>query len=165
MDTEAGGRVPVSVPPGGGRSVWLVGDLIEVRLSSGDTGGAYSIVEQTTPPGGGPPPHSHRDEDEALYVLEGEVEFLLGEATVPAGAGTCVHAPGGVLHTWSNVGSSPSRVLAVVTPGGLERFFLEAGSPAADASSPPPDPPDIGKVMAAAARYGVDIPPPPEQAP
>ena len=163
MDTEAGGRVPVNVQPGGGRSVWLVGDLIEVRLTSEDTGGAYSIVEETTPPGGGPPPHSHRDEDEALYVLEGELEFLLGEETVPAGAGTCVHAPRGVLHTWRNVGASPSRVLAVVTPGGLERFFLEAGEPAADASSPPPGPPDIEKVMAAAARYGVDIPPPPGQ--
>jgi len=36
-------------------------------------------VEETTPPGGGPPPHVHSDEDETLYVLEGEVEFLLGD--------------------------------------------------------------------------------------
>ena len=164
MDSDAGGSsVPVGVPPGGGRSVWLVGDLIEVKLSSGNTGGAYSVVEETTPPGGGPPPHSHRNEDEALYVLEGEVEFLLGEDSIPAGAGTCVHAPRGVMHAWRNVGPSPSRMLGVITTGGLERFFLEAGEPAADGTSPPPGPPDIEKVMAAAARYGVEIPPPPER--
>ncbi|WP_166174922.1 cupin domain-containing protein [Rubrobacter tropicus] len=163
MDTEARGKGPVKVPPGGGRSVWLVGDLIEVKLSSEDTGGAYSLVEETTPPGGGPPPHSHLNEDETLYVLEGEVEFLVGEDSIPAGAGSCVYAPRGILHTWMNVGAAPSRMLGVITPGGLERFFLEAGEPAAGDASPPPGPPDIEKVMAAAARYGVDIPPPPEQ--
>lgn len=155
--------MPVNVPPGGGRSVWLVGDRITVKLSAEDTGGAYAVVEETTPPGGGPPPHSHQNEDEALYVLEGEVEFLLGEGSVPAGAGACVYAPRGILHTWRNVGASPSRTLGVITPGGLERFFLEAGEPAPDPSSPPPGPPDIGKVMAAAARHGVEIPPPQEQ--
>ena len=113
------------VPPDGGESVWLVGDLIEVRLSAEDTGGAYSMIEETTPPGGGPPPHLHANEDEAFCVLEGEVEFLLGEDTVPAGVGTCVHAPKGTLHTFRNVGTSPSRVLAVITPGGFEGFFLD----------------------------------------
>jgi hypothetical protein len=51
-------------------------------------------------------------------------------------------------------------MLAVITPGSLGSFFLEAGEPATDASSPPPVP-DIEKVMAAAAKYGVEIPPPP----
>ena len=97
--------------------MWLVGDLIEVKLSAEDTGGAYSMIEETSPPGGGAPPHLHRDEDEAFCVLEGEVEFLLGEGTIPAGAGTCVPIPKGPLHTFKNVGTSPSRVLGVLTPG------------------------------------------------
>jgi hypothetical protein len=54
-------------------------------------------------------------------------------------------------------------MLAVITPGGLESFFLEAGEPATDDSSPPPGPPDIEKVRAAAAKYGVEIPPLPGQ--
>ena len=45
-------------------------------------------------------------------MLEGEVEFLLGEDTIPAGAGSCVYVPRGTLHTFKNVGTSPSRVLA-----------------------------------------------------
>ncbi len=45
-------------PPDGGDSVWLVGVRIKVKLTSEDTGGVYSVVEETTPPQGGPPPHT-----------------------------------------------------------------------------------------------------------
>jgi mannose-6-phosphate isomerase-like protein (cupin superfamily) len=80
------------VPPDGGDSVWLVGDRITVKLTSEDTGGVYSVAEETTRPKGGRP-RTHSQEDETLYVLEGEVEFLLGEDTIPAGAGSCVYVP------------------------------------------------------------------------
>ena len=147
--------------PGEGESVWLVGDLIEVRLSAEVTGGAYSMIEETSPPDGGPPPHLHANEDEAFCVLEGEVEFLLGEVTSPAGVGTCVHIPKGTLHTFKSVGTSPSRVLAVITPGGFEGFFLEAGEPATGGSSGPEGPPDVGRIVEIGQRYGLEIPPPP----
>jgi quercetin dioxygenase-like cupin family protein len=161
MSPEEKGRAYLH--PGEGRSVWLVDDLVTVKLASEDTGGAYSLMEVRTQPGGGPPPHAHRNHDEAIYVLEGDVELSVGESSLPAGAGSCVYAPRGTLHAWRNVGAAPSRVLTVITPGGLEGFFLEAGEPATDASSPPPGPPDIEKVMAVAAKYGVEIPPPPDQ--
>jgi len=102
------GKSGASVPPAGGDSVWLVGDRITVKLTSEDTGGVYSVAEEVTPPQGGPPPHTHSQEDEALYVLEGEVEFLLGEDTIPAGPGSCVYAPRGALHTFKNVGTCPA---------------------------------------------------------
>ncbi len=54
-------------------------------------------------------------------------------------------------------------MLAVITPGGLERFFLEASEPAPEGSFPPPGPPDIEKVIASATKYGVEIPPPPSR--
>ena len=149
--------------PGEGASVWLVGDLITVKLASEDTGGAYSLVEETTPPGGGPPPHVHRNEDEAIYVLEGDVEFLVGEGNVPAGAGSCVHVPSGILHTFKNVGNSPSRILGVFTPGGFEKFFLEAGEPVTEGSSAPEGEPDVGRLVEIGQKYGLEIPPPPGQ--
>src|SRR5918998_4574640 len=115
------------VPPDGGDSVWLVGDRITVKLRSEETGGVYSVAEEISPPQGGATPPTHSQEDETLYVLEGEVEFLLGEDTIPAGAGSCVYVPRGALHTFKNVGTLPSRVLFVLSPGGFEKFFLEAG--------------------------------------
>ncbi len=88
------------LPPGEGESAWLVGDLIEVKLASEDTGGAYSMVEETSPPQGGPPPHIHHNVDEALYVLEGEVEVLLGDRITRARAGSLAYVPKGTLHTF-----------------------------------------------------------------
>ena len=125
------------VSPGEGESVWLVGDLITVKVASEDTDGAFSIAEETTPPQGGPPPHLHQQEGEVLYVLEGEVEFLVGERTIRAGTGSCAYIPKRTLHTFKNVGTSHSRVLAILTPGGLDKFFLEAGEPAAEGASAP----------------------------
>jgi quercetin dioxygenase-like cupin family protein len=151
------------VPPGEGESVWLVGDLIEVKLASEDTGGAYSMVEETSPPQGGPPPHIHHNVDEALYVLEGEVEFMAGEQTIRASAGAAVYNPRGTLHTFRNVGTSPSRILALLSPGGFEKFFLEAGEPAREGSSPPEGEPDIGRIVQIGQKHGLEIPPPPGQ--
>ena len=125
------------VPPNGGGSVWLAGIHITVKLTSEDTGGAYAMTEEITPPQGGAPPHAHDREDEALYVLEGEVEFLLGEDTIPAGAGSCAYAPRGALHAFKNVGTSPSRVLVVYSPGGSRSSFSRRASlPQRDPVSP-----------------------------
>src|SRR5829696_7714719 len=103
-DTQSSGSY---VPPGEGKSVWLVGDLSTVKMEGEDTGGAYCIVEETSPPEGGPPPHIHYNVDETIYVLEGDVEFLVGEQTIPASVGSAVYTPRGTLHTFRNVGTAP----------------------------------------------------------
>ena len=151
------------VPPGEGESVWLVGDLIEVKLASEDTGGAYSVVQETSPPQGGPPPHIHHNVDEALYVREGEVEVLVGDHTTRASAGSLAYVPKGTLHTFKNVGTSPSRVVAIISPGGFEKFFLEAGEPAREGSSAPEGEPDVRRIVEIGQKYGLEIPPPPGQ--
>ncbi len=94
-------------------------------------------------------------------MLEGEVEFLLGEETIPAEAGSCVYAPRGTLHAFKNVGTSPSRVLVVYSPGGFEKFFFEAGEPAPEGSSAPEGEPDVGRIVEIGQKYGLRIPPPP----
>lgn len=62
-------------------------------------------------------------------------------------------------------GDAPARALVLVTPAGAEKFIEEAGEPAADASSVPPVPemPQIGKIVEIAQKYGIEMPPPPEQ--
>jgi mannose-6-phosphate isomerase-like protein (cupin superfamily) len=143
--------------------VWLVGDLITVKVGSEDTNGAFSIAEKRTPPQGGPPPHLHQQEGEVLYGLEGEVEFLVGERTIRADTGSCAYIPKRTLHTFKNVGTSPSRVLAILTPGGLDRFFLEAGEPATEGASAPDEEPDMGRIVKIDQKYGLEMPSPPGQ--
>jgi len=149
------------LPRGEGESVWLGGDLIEVKLASEATGGAYSMVEVTIPPQGGPPPHLHPNVDEALYIVEGEVEVLLGDGTTRASAGALAFVPKGTVHAFKNVGTSPSRVVVIISPGGFEKFFLEAGEPVTEGSSAPEGAPDVGRIVEIGQKYGLEIPPPP----
>ncbi len=159
----SGSQSGTHIPSGEGKSVWLVGDLITVKVTSEDTEGVFSVLEETTPPQGGPPPHIHHQEDEWIYVLEGEVELLVGDRTIRDTAGASAYAPRGILHTFKNVGTSSSRVLAVITPGGFEGFFLEAGEPATGGSPAPEGEPDVGRIVEIGRRYGLEIPPPPGQ--
>ena len=51
-----------------------------LKADSESTHGMYSLHEETLQPGdGGPPVHTHVDQEEAFYVLEGELTMVLGE--------------------------------------------------------------------------------------
>ena len=133
------------------------------KASGEDTGGAYSLTDSMVPPQGDPPPHIHHREDEAFRVLEGELEVLVGDNKFKAGAGSFVHLPKGVFHSYQNVGTGPARLLTLMVPAGLERFVEEVGKPGTELSSPRPfEEGDIDKLLALAPEYGVEIPPPPE---
>ncbi len=136
---EAIGKDVMHLHSGEGRSLWMLGETITVKVSGEDTDGELELVHATVPPRGGPP-HIHSREDECFYVLEGEFEFLAGDETVRASAGSFVHAPKGVAHTYNNVGETPGKFLVTVTPASFEKFFEEVGQPAADRSSTPPLP-------------------------
>ena len=121
------------------------------KASGEDTGGAYSLTDSMVPPQGDPPPHIHHREDEAFRVLEGELEVLVGENKFKAGAGSFVHLPKGVLHSYQNVGTGPARLLTLMVPAGLERFVEEVGNPGTELSSPRPfEEGDIDKILALA---------------
>ena len=69
-------------PSTAGATYWGPGDKYRFLVTGEETGGAYFAMEALVPPGGGPPPHVHRNEDETFYVLEGRVEFRLGDERV-----------------------------------------------------------------------------------
>ena len=43
-------------------------------------------------------PHTHDDHVDSFYVLDGDVEFTLGDERIPAGPGTWFAAPVGTVH-------------------------------------------------------------------
>ncbi len=151
------------VAPNEGKKLWVTDELMTFKVTGQDTGGKYALTDSMVPPQGGPPPHIHYREDEAFWVLEGELEILVGENRFKASAGSFVHLPKGVLHSYQNVGSGPARFLTLMVLAGLERFFEEVGKLATDLSSAPPfEQEDLDKLLAVAPKYGVQIPPPPE---
>lgn len=155
-------RRGVHVPSGEGRSLWVVGDTYTLKGTAENTGGALMLLEASVPPQSGPGPHVHHREDEAFYVLEGDIEVLEGDRTFMAGAGSFVFLPRGVVHKFENVGEETARMLIMTTPAGLEKFFEEVGEPAREGEeAPQPGPEDLERALVAAPKYGQEVIPPP----
>ena len=107
METQRGAFVH---EPGKGRSVWCVGAYSRVLAEGSRTGGAYGMVEDLTPSGSGAPMHRHAEDDEAFYVLEGEISFFIeGTPRISAGPGWFIHVPGGMVHGFRvEIGNCPT---------------------------------------------------------
>src|SRR5262245_23155841 len=103
--------------PGEGKVLSARGSTMFFKATHASTNGAFSFMERTLPAGGRkPPPHIHTNCEEAFYVLDGEIEFFLGDDKVIGRAGSFVHVPGGVSHTFGNIAAPLSRVLIIHAP-------------------------------------------------
>ncbi len=143
-----------------GRTVALVGDVYRFLATGDDTNGKYALCEVVVLPGGGPPPHVHSREEEGFYILEGEITFQISGERLVATAGMFANMPVGTPHSFKNESDRPARMLISVAPAGLERMFFEVGVPIADgaaATALPPIKEDIDKLLAIAAKYGIEI--------
>jgi quercetin dioxygenase-like cupin family protein len=81
-----------------------------------------TLLEITFDPGRGVDPHFHKVQTDSFYVLEGEVEFHLGEQVFTATPGSYVLAPPNVVHFFQNVSDKPVRMLNLHTPGGFAEY-------------------------------------------
>ena len=84
-----------------------------------------SLLEISFQPGGGVDPHFHKGHSDSFYVLEGEVEFHVGDEVVHATPGTFVLAPPNVVHWFRNVSDKPVKMLNLHTPGGFVQYRRE----------------------------------------
>ena len=154
----------IQLGPLEGAAFSLAGDVYRVLAKGDQTGGVFTLAETRVLPGGGPPPHIHRREDEAFYVLEGEMTFLLDGKKIVAKAGSFVQCPRGIPHAFKNESDRPARLLVYISPPGFEKFADELAHPVASIESPPVPvtPTDIEKLLAVAPKYGIEILPPPQ---
>jgi quercetin dioxygenase-like cupin family protein len=103
-------------------------------VSSGEANGNYTTMEIGVPPGVGPSLHLHELEEEQFYVIEGELDYEVGDDAFRACGGDFIHIPRGTLHGFKNVGATPAKLLATFGPGtGVETTFRDAGELIADA--------------------------------
>jgi oxalate decarboxylase/phosphoglucose isomerase-like protein (cupin superfamily) len=82
-------------------------------------------MEGTAEPGFGPPIHIHHGSEELFYVLQGQMDFLLGDQRVRATPGTLVMVPRGTVHAPLVVGREQARVLVIFAPAGPDGLFYE----------------------------------------
>lgn len=102
----------------------LGGTPLDCKVSSQDTQGAMCVFEITT----GWPPHLHHDQDEWLYVIDGELDVVINKKRFRLGAGESLFIPRKTPHVWGPVGGS-ARIINLYQPAGrIEEFFKEVST-------------------------------------
>jgi len=117
------------------------------------TGAASGMFELTVPPDAHvPPAHSHRDNEEIVYVLEGKLRYAVDEETRDLMPGERMYTPRGSVHAFSNPHGETARALIVLTPDIGAQYFRDVAE-VVNAGGPP----DLAKMIAVMTRYGLQL--------
>ena len=149
------------VHPDEGEAFWFLGTLMTVKAGTKETNGGFTLIESVSPPGFAPPPHIHREEDEAFYLLSGQLSITCGDQTWTAEPGAFAFLPKGVPHVFRVTGPSPAKMLQLTLPAQFERFAAEVGEPAKERELPPPSEPDVPRLLELMGKYNIDLAAPP----
>ena len=145
--------------PGAGEATWFFNALMTTKATMSETSGAYSLTEHLVTSASNPPMHVQTDEDEAFYVLEGEVEFEVDGETVVATPGAFAFVARGAAHCF-RVRTESARMLVICSgkpSDNLEDFFHAMGQPATERALPTPSAPDEGRLVELCARTGIEL--------
>jgi len=94
------------------------GTTIDCKVSGKDTGGAMCVLEVNNTAW---PRHVNRDQDEWIYVVDGEVECEIGKKGFRLGTGESMFIPRNIEHAW---GGTAAKVINTYHPAGkIEGFF------------------------------------------
>ena len=125
---------------------------IEIRyLVDGADKGGLGLFEMKVPPGAHvPPPHSHTNNEECVYVLDGVLRYRVDDDTRDLKPGEWMSTPRGSVHHFSNPTDRVARALVMLTPDIGARYFREVAAVANVAG-----PPDRTKLMEIMTRHGL----------
>lgn len=140
-------------------SIWYNGHTFSFLLDAGQTNGEFALIHCYFRKGGEPPAHFHQHEEETFYILEGEIDFQIGDNTFTAKAGDLVFSPREIPHRFTLV-SPTAKALMLITPAGIESFFREFSVPAQSLDLPPipeqkPSPEFFQHMMKRATEFGL----------
>jgi quercetin dioxygenase-like cupin family protein len=133
------------------RDTVKVGQIGIRYLVEGAANRGLGVFEMTVPAGARvPPPHSHTNNEECVYVLEGVLRYTVDGVTRELGPGEWMSTPRGSVHSFQASGDVAARVLVMLAPDIGEQYFHDVG--AVVNAGGPPDVPRLAGVM---ARYGL----------
>ena len=126
---------------------------------SRETGGAYSLTEHLVTAASNPPMHVQIDEDEAFYILDGEVEFEVDGRIAMATPGTFAFVARGAAHTF-RVLTETARMLVICSgkpSDNLEDSSWPWVNRRPSGVLPEPAAPDLDRLGPLCARAGIEI--------
>jgi quercetin dioxygenase-like cupin family protein len=127
-------------------SIHYIAHTFSFLATGKDTDGAFSLIHCHFRKGFMAPPHYHKLEDESFYILEGEIDFHVGDKKVNAKAGEFILLPKNVPHHF-NLVTETAKALLLISPAGFEVFFQEFGIPAQTLDLPPVPTANLRKEM------------------
>ena len=154
------------LPPGVGRRLQGAGMTVKVGSERSDR---WSAFEADVSPGFDVGAHRHADAEEIFYILAGELDLLAFEPRVRTagdwtawesadgakvargGPGSLMFVPAGCPHAFTNSGTTPARMLFLVTPSGHDRYLEEMAGLIGRSG-----PPDQSAIAALRARYDIE---------
>lgn len=129
----------------------------------------WSVFETDVAPGFDVGAHLHGEAEELFYILDGELDLLAfeplvrtsgdwqswesasGQKIVRGGPGSLMHVPAGCPHAFANAGTTPARMLFLVSPSGHERYLRELADMLAGGGPPSQD-----AIAALRARHDIE---------
>lgn len=149
-----GGLIPIVRADGEGERLWFHGGGVHTwKATAEETNGAFIVFEDSLVRGKTTPLHRHPEQDEMLYVIEGELLYRSADGSerrVTRG-GTIV-TPRGAEHAFVVISES-ARLLCLQTPGSGQAFYRQASEPAGEGDGPV----DFRKVAEAAKQTGATV--------
>jgi len=128
-----------------------LGQLTIRYLVDGARSASLGMFELTVPPGSNvPPPHSHSNNEELVYVLDGTLRYTVGGETRDLTSGQTMHTPRGTVHAFSNPFERVARALITLSPDIGAQYFRDVAG-----VMRPGNPPDKAALVAVMARYGL----------
>jgi mannose-6-phosphate isomerase-like protein (cupin superfamily) len=130
----------------------VTGERVTFLETAAETNGERVVIDVTVDPDGFvAAAHVHPYQSERFEIVEGTLEFKLGNETVMAGPGDVVMVEPGTLHRFRNAGESAVRFLTEVRPAlGFEQFIETMYGLAADGKTNPkgmPNPLRLAVIM------------------
>ncbi|MDQ0778823.1 mannose-6-phosphate isomerase-like protein (cupin superfamily) [Streptomyces aurantiacus] len=137
------------LPSREGAQIAALGLGITTKADGKATRDAYSLFEYAIPPEtDGPPLHTHTREDESFVCLAGRLDVTLGDRAYVLELGDYLYLPRDVPHAFRNPYDEESRVISVVSPAGLERYYQAL-------AELPPGPKDLSKIKGIMDDFGI----------
>ena len=140
----------ILLKPGEARMVGARGMHVAFLVTGAHAHGA-AVFEFTAAPGFEVGAHIHHSLEEVFYVLEGELDLRVGDRIMRGGPGTFMFVPKEAPHAFSNPGSTPAKMLLIVSPPGQEHYFEELAEILAREG-----PPDTAAIAALRKKYDTE---------
>ena len=132
-------------------SMIKIGQLGINYILDGSSSSSLGVFELTVPPGSNvPPPHSHSNNEECVYVLEGKLRYTVGSETRDLSVGQSMSTPKGVVHAFANPFETTARALIVNSPDIGAQYFRDIAAVVNTGG-----PPDKKALVAVMSKYGL----------